>query len=162
MPVIIETLYRVPLLPPLARSLAFHAAHLPDLRAHCPPARRVLLQESYVCRVLAYDQARGRRMLTWCARRLTALLHRRVDLAVLLECPYEERRARYQAAGTASRRDAVRFSVSRRRFEERLSHHLSLAAQAAGYTVVHAGGRDAPQVAAEITALVLALPEQAR
>jgi thymidylate kinase len=162
MPAVIEALYRVPLLPPLARSLAFHAAYLPDLQAQLPGGRRVLLQESYVCRVLAFDQACGRRMLTWCARRLTVRLHRRVDLAVLLECSYEERRARYQAAGAAGRRDAVRFSASRRRFEERLSHHLSLAGQAAGYTVVHTGGREAHQVAAEITALVLALPGQAR
>ena len=161
MPALIEALYRAPL-PPLARSIAFHAAYLPDLRAARPGGRRVLLQESYVCRVLAYDQARGRRVLAWCARYLAARLHRRVDLAVLLDCPYEERRARWQAAGTAGRRDALRFSTARRPFEERLSMHLSQAAHAAGYTVVPAGGRDAHQVAAEITALVLALPELPR
>jgi thymidylate kinase len=160
MPALIEAVYRVPLLPPLARSLAFHAAYLPDLRAALPGGRRVLLQESYICRVLAYDQARGRPMLTWCARHLAVRLHRRVDLAVLLECPYEERRARCQAAGTANRRDVVRFSASCRLFEERLSRHLSLAARAAGYAVVDTAAQEAHQVAAEITALVLALPGQ--
>lgn len=156
-PALIEALYQAPL-PPLARSLAFHLAYLPDLRAALPGSRQVLLQESYVCRVLAYDQARGRCLLTWCARWLAVRLHRRVDLAVLLECPYGERRARCLAAGTVDRRDAARFSASRRPFEERLSMRLSQAARMAGYTVVPTAGSDPSQVAAQIAGLVLALP----
>lgn len=158
MSALIGAVYRAPLIPDLARSLAYHLCYLPDLLARTPPGAgcRVLVQESYICRVLAYDRARGRRRLAWLAGRLSARLHRRVDVGVLLECPYEVRRERYAASGITWRRDDRRFSARRRQFDDRLSAELSAAARRAGYVVVPSAGHGAGQVAAEIARLVLA------
>lgn len=158
MPMLIEAVYRAPLVPALVRSMVYHLCYLPDLLAIMPSSssRRVLVQESFICRVLAYDRACGRRVLAWVAAKLSARLRRQVDVAVLLECPYEVRRQRYADSGTTWRRDDRRFSAQRRLFDEQLAAELSAAARDAGYVIMPSSGCDAEQVAVDIVRLVLA------
>lgn len=156
MPSLIEAVYLAPQIPDRLRSFVFHAAYMPDLvRARQRRAEVVMLQESYVCRVWAYDHARSRRWLALVAQWLAERLHQRVDVAVLLRCPYEQRRQRYLASGVVWDRDEHRFAPSQITAQQELEAALFRTTSAHGYKVIDTGGRTAEQVAQEITDLVL-------
>jgi len=156
MPALIEAVYLAPLIPDWFRSFLFHAAYLPDLvGGRRRRAETVTLQESYVCRVWAYDQARGRRWLALVARWLAGRLHRQVDVAVLLRCPYEQRRQRYLASGAVWDRDERRFAPGQVAAQQELEAALVRATSAHGYADIDTAERAAEQVAQEIADLVL-------
>lgn len=152
MPALIRAVYRAPVMPDRLRSGMYHVAYVPDLIPRLPgvAARRLVLQESYVCRVWAYDLVHRRRMLGWVARWLAPRLHRRVDVGVLLRCPYSERRKRYLASGAVDGRDERRFSPDQFPVQQAMDAALARLAGRFGYRVVDTGGRTARQVAEQI------------
>ncbi|MFE5868794.1 hypothetical protein ACFQ6V_09090 [Streptomyces roseifaciens] len=158
MPTLIEAVYRAPAWwPDRLRSTLYHLAYLPDLvpgHGRNREEQGLALQESYVCRVWAYDVAHGRRTLARVACWLTVRLHRRVDLAVLLQCPYPERAQRYRACGVVCGRDERRFAPQQRPVQEALEAALARLAGRCGYRVIDTSGRSAAEVAEEITGLI--------
>jgi thymidylate kinase len=154
MPPLIEAAYRSPYLPDVARSMVYHLAYLPDLLLPTRTAPDVaVLQESYVCRVWAYDMARRRPRLEAAARRLAGPLHRRVDLAVLLHAPYEIRRARYLDTGVRNFRDEARFAPAARKGQQFLAQALERVATGCGYRLIDTGGQSAQDAAEEVAVL---------
>lgn len=153
----LELVYRAPRMPSLLRSALYHLGYVPDLFPAPRGGRRrrgVLLQQSYVHRVLAYDLASRRRLLGWAAGRLAARLAGRVDLFVYLDCPLDERRQRYLRSGDPNERDDRRFSAGQRFFEERLESELRRLAEQAGYVFIENKESDHQKPAARIVELI--------
>lgn len=155
MPKLISAVYQVEGLPPRLRSATYLACYLPDLiptRRHGPD--RVLVQESYIHRVLAYCRAREWPILAAAASVLTVRLTAQVDLAVLLTCPVEVRRDRYRASGAVNHRDDQRFGPQAA-FAQRLDEELSALTRAKGYQVLSTADADAAAVAATLTDMII-------
>ncbi|MFJ3234648.1 hypothetical protein [Streptomyces sp. NPDC086787] len=154
---LVDTVYRARRLPSLLRSIVYHAAYVADLFPAAHSGRGsggVLIQQSYVHRVLAYDRARDRPVLGWIAARLAGRLRRRVDLWIYLDCPLDRRRHRYRSSGECNERDEHRFSPGQQPFEERLEAELRGLAERAGYTFIDNTGDDHQGVVDRITALI--------
>ncbi|MGW3957416.1 hypothetical protein ACWEKM_42540 [Streptomyces sp. NPDC004752] len=159
----LDLVYRAPRMPSRLRSALYHLGYVPDLFPALRAGRGrggVLLQQSYVHRVLAYDLASRRNLLGWAADRLATRLAGQVDLFVYLECPLEERRQRYLRSSDPNERDDHRFSAARRPFEERLESELRALAAQAGYLVVENRDSDHRKTAARIVELIEQLTEK--
>jgi thymidylate kinase len=163
MPPLIEAAYRSRLLTDAARSTVYHLAYLPDLLLPARSAPRVaLLQESYICRVWAHDDARRRPLLEAVARRLSRALHQRVDLAVLLRAPYDIRRSRYLSTGVANGRDEQRFSSDGREEQHRVETALERRAAQCGYQLIDSASCSPQETAQAIALLVRAAADADR
>ncbi|MFG2697208.1 hypothetical protein [Kitasatospora sp. NPDC048407] len=159
MPALIEAAYRTPHLPDVLRSALFHLAYLPDLAIEpvrrgepATAAQQVWLQESYVCRVWANDLARNRRTLARSAACLAPVLHRRVDLAVLLHSPFEVRCDRYLRTEVRNLRDDHRFGPGAGHHRQ-VENHLTHLAQQCGYHLIDTSTQPPHETAAQIAAL---------
>ncbi|WP_406841530.1 hypothetical protein ACICHK_41690 (plasmid) [Streptomyces sp. AHU1] len=154
---LVDTVYQARRLPSLLRSAVYHAAYVADLfpAAHSGRGKGgVLIQQSYIHRVLAYDRASDRPVLGWIAARLARQLRRQVDLWIYLDCPLDRRQRRYRASGQRDERDEHRFSPGQQPFEERLETELRQLAKRAGYTFIDNTGDDHQDVVDRITALI--------
>jgi thymidylate kinase len=161
-PDLIKAVHQAEHIPDLVRSVLFHLAYLADLPTRIDVRRRaaVVLQESYVCRVWAYDLVRHRRCLAYAARRLATRLHQRVDLAVLLRCPYPQRRERYLAGGLVSPRDERRFAVDQRVQQDQLERALTDTTARLGYHIVDTDTDSTDRIARQLVDVILVARSQ--
>ncbi|MFD8705147.1 hypothetical protein ACFV1W_21460 [Kitasatospora sp. NPDC059648] len=153
----VERVYEARRLPSLLRSAVYHAAYLADVHlARRAGPGEVIVQQSYIHRVLAYDRASGRRLLAAVADRLGTRVAGHVDLWVWLDCPLDERRRRYRRFGTPNERDERRFAAAADRFERELETELTQLARESGYIFIDTASLSAETVADRIAALVQA------
>ncbi|NJQ01085.1 hypothetical protein [Streptomyces zingiberis] len=160
---LLDLVYRAPRMPSWLRSTVYHLGYVPDLFPALRAGRGrggVLLQQSYIHRVLAYDRASRRNLLRWAAQQLAGRLAGQVDLFVYLECPLDERRRRYLRSSDPNRRDDLRFSAAQESFEERLEFELRELVGRNGYLVVDNTHGDHRKTAARIVELIEQLTER--
>ena len=141
-----------PHLPSVVKSAIFHAGYAVD--AFCEvPTGTVIVQESYVLRVKAYDEVFNRRL----GRVVLSALKSRLlqpALAYLLKCPFVERRARWLRSSTSDPRDTARFGPQAE-VTRRLECTLRRLAESAGYRIVDTAAVSPDRIAGAIVEDIL-------
>ncbi|CUI05720.1 hypothetical protein [Massilia antarctica] len=145
---LVDHIQEHPSIPAFVRAAAFNLACVVDAFAFRKRRGLVTIQESCPLRVQTHNLLRGR---TWCAHILgKALRHgTQPDIAVFLQCSFEERRRRWRASNSTDVRDEVRF-MHEETLNRSLDHTLQTLALDHGFRLISSEHTAANALAEEL------------